>query len=93
MNHADIDSLVKSWIVDAADRPANPRVQQIVLRLVGDLCKAIEDLDITQSEFWSGLSFLTEAGKANELGLLAPGLGLERFLKPLPVNGEAGFRR
>ncbi len=89
MNHADIDSLVKSWIVDAADRPANPRVQQIVLRLVGDLCKAIEDLDITQSEFWSGLSFLTEAGKANELGLLAPGLGLERFLDIRADEAEA----
>jgi catechol 1,2-dioxygenase len=80
MNHADIETLAKNWIVDAADRPANPRVQQIVLRLVGDLCKAIEDLDISPSEFWSGLSYLSAAGAANELGLLAPGLGLERFL-------------
>lgn len=89
MNHADIDTLVKSWIVDAADRPANPRVQQIVQRLVGDLCKAIEDLDISQSEFWTGLSYLTEAGKANELGLLAPGLGLERFLDIRADEAEA----
>jgi catechol 1,2-dioxygenase len=89
MNHTDIDTLVKSWIVDAADRPANPRVQQVVLRLVSDLCKAIEDLDISQSEFWTGLSYLTEAGKANELGLLAPGLGLERFLDIRADEAEA----
>ncbi len=80
MNHADIDTLAKNWVVDAADRPANPRVQQVVVRLLGDLCKAIEDLAITPSEFWSGLSYMAAAGAANELGLLAAGLGLERFL-------------
>ena len=89
MNHADIDTLVKNWIVDAADRPANPRVQQVVLRLMGDLCKAIEDLDVSQSEFWSGLSYLAEAGKANELALLAAGLGLERFLDIRADEAEA----
>jgi catechol 1,2-dioxygenase len=66
--------------VDAADFPADARVQQVVLRLVGDLCKAIEDLDITPSEFWSGVAYMSAAGAANELGLLAAGLGLERFL-------------
>ena len=80
MKHADIEKLAQSWIVDAAERPANPRVQQVVLRLVADLCKAIEDLDITPDEFWSGLAYLSAAGAGNELGLLAPGLGLERFL-------------
>ncbi|WP_075795749.1 catechol 1,2-dioxygenase [Massilia putida] len=80
MNHADIEQLAKSWVVDAADRPANPRVQQVVLRLLGDLCKAIEDLDITPTEFWRGVSYMSAAGAANELGLLAAGLGLERFL-------------
>jgi len=80
MNHADIEQLAKSWVVDAADRPANPRVQQVVLRLLGDLCKAIEELDITPTEFWSGVSYMSAAGAAGELGLLAAGLGLERFL-------------
>jgi len=80
MNHADIETLAKNWVVDAADRPANPRVQQVVVRLLGDLCKAIEDLDITPSEFWSGVAYMSAAGAANELGLLAAGLGLERFL-------------
>jgi catechol 1,2-dioxygenase len=80
MNHPDIESLAKSWVVDAADFPADARVQQVVLRLVGDLCKAIEDLDITPSEFWSGVAYMSAAGAANELGLLAAGLGLEHFL-------------
>jgi len=80
MNHADIEQLAKNWVVDAADRPANPRVQQVVLRLLGDLCKAIEDLDITPTEFWSGVAYMSAAGAVNELGLLAAGLGLERFL-------------
>ncbi len=80
MNHTDIDTLVKNWTVDAASRPADPRVQQVVLRLLGDLCKAIEDLDITPTEFWHGVAYMSAAGAASELGLLAAGLGLERFL-------------
>jgi len=89
MTHNDIDRLVKSWIVDSATRPADARVQQVVLRLVGDLCKAIEDLDIQPSEFWKGLEYLSAAGAANELGLLAPGLGLERFLDIRADEAEA----
>lgn len=89
MNHQDIDNLAKQWIVDAADRPANPRVQAIVLRLVADLCKAMEDLDIQPGEFWKGVEFLTTAGKNNELGLLMPGLGLERFMDIRADEAEA----
>lgn len=89
MNHQEIDRLAKAWIVDAADRPANPRVQAIVLRLVSDLCKAMEDLDIQPAEFWKGVEFLTNAGKNNELGLLTPGLGLERFMDIRADEAEA----
>ena len=89
MNHQEIDQLAKQWIVDAADRPANPRLQAIVLRLVADLCKAMEDLDIQPSEFWKGVEFLTNAGKNNELGLLTPGLGLERFMDIRADEAEA----
>lgn len=89
MTHNDIDALVKSWIIDSATAPANPRVQQVVMRLVSDLCKAIEDLDIQASEFWKGLEYLAVAGARNELGLLAPGLGLERFLDIRADEAEA----
>lgn len=80
MKHTDIEKLVKNWIVDTAQAPANLRIQAITLRLVSDLCKAIEDLDITPTEFWKGLEYFSQAGARNELGLLAPGIGLERFL-------------
>jgi catechol 1,2-dioxygenase len=89
MNHADIEKLAKQWVVDAADRPANPRVQQVVVRLLGDLCKAIEDLDVTPNEFWSGVAYMSAAGASNELGLLTAGLGIEHFLDLRADEAEA----
>jgi len=80
MNHQEIDALVKKMNVDTATGSVDARVQQVVVRLVSDLFKAIEDLDLSQSEVWKGLEYFTDAGQANELGLLAAGLGLEHFL-------------
>ena len=58
----------------------NPRVKQIVHRILSDLFKTIEDLDITPDEFWAGVSYINDLGGATEAGLLAPGVGLERYL-------------
>ncbi|EZQ01063.1 MULTISPECIES: catechol 1,2-dioxygenase [unclassified Acinetobacter] len=80
MNREQINALVKKMNVDTATGPVDERVQQIVVRLVSDLFQAIEDLDLSQSEVWKGLEYFTDAGQANELGLLAAGLGLEHFL-------------
>ncbi|WP_407409435.1 catechol 1,2-dioxygenase [Acinetobacter sp.] len=80
MNRQDIDALVKKMNVDTATGPVDPRMQQIVVRLLGDFFQAIEDLDLTQTELWKGLEYFTDAGQANELGLLAAGLGLEHYL-------------
>lgn len=80
MNRQQIDVLVKQMNVDTATGEVNPRIQQIIVRLLGDLFQAIEDLDISQTELWKGLEYLTDAGQANELGLLAAGLGLEHYL-------------
>ena len=80
MEYAKIDALVSKMNVDTATGPVDARVQQVVIRLLNDLFKAIEDLDITPSEVWKGLEYMTDAGQANELGLLAAGLGLEHFL-------------
>lgn len=80
MNRQQIDTLVKKMNVDTATSPVDARIQQIVVRLVGDLFQAIEDLDISQTELWKGLEYFTDAGQANELGLLAAGLGLEHYL-------------
>ena len=80
MNRQQIDALVKEMNVDTATGPVDTRVQQIVVRLLGDLFQAIEDIDISQSELWKGLEYFTDAGQANELGLLAAGLVLEHYL-------------
>ena len=80
MNRHEIDALVKQMNVDTATGPVDDRVQQIVVRLLGDLFQAIEDLDLSQTEVWKGLEYFTDAGQANELGLLAAGLGLEHYL-------------
>ncbi|GJE04041.1 catechol 1,2-dioxygenase [Methylobacterium isbiliense] len=58
----------------------NPRIKQIVRRVVADACRIIEDLDITPSEFWTAMSYLTETGQKNEFGLLMPGIGVEHFI-------------
>ncbi|WP_128562833.1 catechol 1,2-dioxygenase [Methylobacterium crusticola] len=58
----------------------NPRLKRILRRVVGDACRIIEDLEVTPDEFWTAMNYLTETGRANEFGLLMPGLGIEHFL-------------
>lgn len=80
MNHSQIEKLVNNFIVDTAKGDIDARTQQVVVRLVSDLFKTIEDLDLQASEIWKGIEYLAEAGATHELGLLAAGLGLERFI-------------
>lgn len=80
MNHQQIDQLVNSFIVDTAKGPVDARVQQVVVRLLGDLFKAVEDLDMTPTEVWKGIEYFADAGATHEMGLLAAGMGLEHFM-------------
>ncbi|WP_274570955.1 catechol 1,2-dioxygenase [Neisseria leonii] len=80
MNHQQIEQLVKAFNIDTARGETDSRIQAITVRLVCDLFKAIEDLDLSPYEIWKGMEFLTDAAKNNELGLIAAGLGLERFI-------------
>ncbi|EQC01193.1 catechol 1,2-dioxygenase [Photorhabdus temperata] len=93
MNRQAIDALIKKMNVDTATGPVDTRVQQVVIRLLEDLFQAIEYLDLTPSEIWKGLEYITDAGKANELGLLAAGLGLEHYLdlRADEVDAKAGI--
>ncbi|MCL9676359.1 MULTISPECIES: catechol 1,2-dioxygenase [Acinetobacter] len=58
----------------------NPRVKQIIHRVLSDLYKAIEDLNITSDEYWAGVAYLNQLGANQEAGLLSPGLGFDHYL-------------
>ena len=58
----------------------DPRTKQIIHRLMSDLFKAVDDLDITPDEYWTGIAWLNALGTAGQAGLISPGLGLDHFL-------------
>ena len=93
MTHAEIDVLVTQFMKETAAGPdrakATPRVREITARLLGDVFKAIEDLDMSPSEVWAGLDYIQECGRQGEVALLAAGLGLERFLDIRMDEAEA----
>ena len=58
----------------------NARVRQITQRIVTDLFRTIEDLDVTPDEFWAGVSWLTRLGASGQTGLITAGLGFDRLI-------------
>jgi catechol 1,2-dioxygenase len=58
----------------------NARAKEITHRLLSDLFKAIDDLDITPDEIWAGVTYFNKLGQDGEAALLAAGLGLEKYL-------------
>ncbi|GAB5097736.1 catechol 1,2-dioxygenase [Caballeronia sp. HLA56] len=58
----------------------NARAKQITHRLLSDLFKAIDDLEMTPDEIWAGVNYINKLGQDGEAALLAAGLGLEKFL-------------
>nr|AAK33066.1 catechol 1,2-dioxygenase [Pseudomonas putida]AAK50819.1 CatA [Pseudomonas putida] len=71
----------------------NPRFKQIILRVLQDTARLVEDLEITEDEFWHAIDYLNRLGGRNEAGLLAAGLGIEHFLDLLQdaKDAEAGL--
>lgn len=80
MERSQIEKLATQFVKGKIDFPeqVNPRIQEITLRLLTDLMQAINDLNITASEYWSGVSYIGDLGK--EAGLLSPGLGLDHIM-------------
>jgi len=67
--------------ISGLDKPdGSPRAKQIIHRLMSDLFKAIDELDITPDEYWAGIAWVNELGTAGQAGLISPGLGLDHFL-------------
>lgn len=61
-------------------KPGDERVRKIAERLIGDFYKTIVDFDVTHEEMWAFFKWLNSLGKANQSGLLAAGIGIERLL-------------
>ncbi len=79
LNHSPVKNLLDK-IAGLDNAAGDPRLKQIVARVIGDIIRTVEDFDVTPSEFWSAMAFLTEVGQANEMGLLVPGVGLEHVI-------------
>jgi catechol 1,2-dioxygenase len=78
-NTKEVQDLLKA-ATNLASQDGNARGKQIVHRLLGDLFKAIDDLDMTPDEIWAGVQYFNKLGQDGEAALLAAGLGLEKYL-------------
>src|SRR3954471_2105017 len=75
----EVQDLLKA-AANLGSQEGNARAKQIVNRLLGDLFKAIDDLNITPDEIWAGVNYFNKLGGDGEAALLAAGLGLEKYL-------------
>jgi catechol 1,2-dioxygenase len=58
----------------------NPRVREITHRIVTDLFRTIDELDVHPDEFWAAAQWLTRLGASGQVGLITAGLGFDRLL-------------
>lgn len=75
----EVQDLLKAAANIGSDS-GNARAKEITQRLLGDLFRAIEDLDMTPDEIWAGVNYFNKLGQDGEAALLAAGLGLEKYL-------------
>lgn len=75
----EVQDLLKA-ATNVGSQHGGARAKQIVNRLLGDLFKAIDDLDMTPDEIWAGVHYVNKLGQDGEAALLAAGLGLEKYL-------------
>jgi len=70
----------------------NERVRQITARIVSDLFRTIDDLDVSADEFWAATDWLSSLGATGQIGLITAGLGFDRLLDILAdeADGRAG---
>jgi catechol 1,2-dioxygenase len=80
MTRAQIDGLLQKIESTEKTEAGSERAKVIVNRILRDLFYTIEDLDIQPDEVWTAVNYLTQAGKNEEYGLIAAGLGIEHLL-------------
>ena len=60
--------------------PGNPRVRALTQRIVSDLFKTIDEMDVSADEFWTAVDWLSRLGASGQTGLITAGLGFDRLL-------------
>ena len=73
----EVQELLKA-ATNLEGKDGNVRLKQITHRLLADLFKAIDDLDITPDEVWAGINYLNKLGQVGGAALLSAGLGIEK---------------
>ena len=58
----------------------NPRARALTQRIVTDLFKAIDEMDVTPDEFWKAMDWLARLGQSGQIGLITAGLGFDRLI-------------
>jgi len=58
----------------------NPRVRELVARIVSDLFQTIDEMEVTPDEFWAATDWLSRLGASGQIGLITAGLGFDRLL-------------
>lgn len=58
----------------------NPRARALTQRIVTDLFKTIDEMDVSPDEFWAAMDWLARLGQSGQIGLITAGLGFDRLL-------------
>jgi catechol 1,2-dioxygenase len=80
MNNEFTQAQLLERVTESRINDGNPRARAIASRIIGDLFRAIDDLDITENEFWVGVDWLARLGATGQSGLITAGLGFDRLL-------------
>jgi len=75
----EVQDLLKA-AANLGSQDGSARAKEITHRLLSDLFKAIDDLNMTPDEIWAGVTYFNKLGQDGEAALLAAGLGLEKYL-------------
>ncbi|SAK52055.1 catechol 1,2-dioxygenase [Caballeronia temeraria] len=75
----EVQDLLKA-AANLGSQDGSARAKEITHRLLSDLFKAIDDLNMTPDEIWTGVNYFNKLGRDGEAALLAAGLGLEKYL-------------
>ena len=87
-NEFDRDELLRR-VTSARVAPGNERVRAVTERIVKDLFKTIEEMEVRPDEFWAAVQWLSRLGASGQAGLLTAGLGFDRLMDILEDERDA----